>query len=163
MLIGYKDIKSRISEEPKWYTTEGVPRYCEFSPQETGVYVKYAVLVEIQCQACHQSFLVGEGYNRENWNAIMSDDKENFFNDLNKIIKHYHYGDPPSHGCPGTGETMNCEDIRFVEVWEDIIETEERTTENGVKFLAVTNWVGWTRRPDLEKPCEYWVDNLEEK
>ena len=142
MLIEYNDIKSRISEEPKWYTTQGVPRYCDFSPRETGVYVKYALLAEIQCQACHKSFLVGEGYNRENWNALMRGDEKNYMNDLNRIVTHYHYGDPPNHGCMSAGDTMNCEDIRFVEVWEQ------------VDFE-------WQRRTDLEKSCEYWIDNLE--
>lgn len=148
MLIEYDDVKSRISEPPKWYTTHGYPRYCDFSPRETGVYVKYALLVEIACQACGERFMVGEGYNRENWGAVVRGDKENFFNDLNKIVKHYHFGDPPSHDCPGGGETMNCEDLRFVEVWESV--TNDKPP-----------WFEWQRRADLEKPCEYWVDSLE--
>jgi hypothetical protein len=142
MLIDYEDIKSRINEPVKWYTSQGYPRYCDFEPREAGVYVKYAILVEIQCQSCHQSFMVGEGYNRENWAAVIRGDKENFLNDIEKIVKHYHYGDPPRHSCPGAGDTMNCDDIRFVEVWEQ------------------KDWE-WVRRTDLEKPCEYWVDNLE--
>jgi len=146
MLINYPDITERISEPPKWYTTHGYPRYCEFSPQETGVYVKYALLVEIQCQACHQSFLIGEGYNRENWMALMNDDKEHFMNDINKIVKNYHFGDPPNHGC--VGDTMNCDDIRFIEVWENV-------------KLETSPWSEWQRRTDLEKSCEYWLDNLE--
>ena len=161
MLIEYDDVKSRINEPPKWYTSEGYPRYCDFSPRETGVYVKYALLVEIQCQACGEKFMVGEGYNRENWNAIMRGDKENVINDLEKIVKHYHYGDPPSHSCSGGGETMNCEDIRFVEVWEYQQETGEKELKDGSTITIITNIIGWVRRPDLEKPCEYWVDNLE--
>ena len=163
MLIEYEDIKSRINEEPKWYTNHGVPRYCDFSPRETGVYVHYALLVEIQCQACHQPFLVGEGYNRENWNAVMRKDEKNYFNDIEKIVKHYHYGDPPNHGCMGAGDTMNCDDIRFVEVWEQQYDTEKRTSDNGKEYTVLTSLPEWYRRTDLEKPCEYWVDNLEEE
>ncbi len=160
MLIGYEDVKSRINEEPKWYTTHGYPRYCDFGPRETGVYVKFALLVEIQCQSCHQPFLIGEGYNRENWNAVMRDDKENFMNDINKIVKHYHYGDPPNHGC--VGDTMNCDDIRFIEVWEQQYNTEKRQQYDGQEYTVMTSMPEWVRRTDLEKNCEYW-DNLEEE
>lgn len=144
MLLSYNDITSRINESPKWYTPEGYPRYCEFTPQETGIYAKFALLVEIQCQSCHKSFMVGEGYTRENQLALQTNDAEHFFNDLNKIIKyyHYHYGNPPSHDC--VGDTMNCDDIRFVEVWEH--------------QLVTWPWQ-WIRRTDLEAPCEYWVND----
>jgi len=160
MLIEYDDVKSRISEPPKWYTPKGYPRYCDFSPRETGVYVKYAVLVEIQCQSCHQSFMVGEGYDHININALLRKDEKNVINDLNKIVKHYHYGDPPSHYCSGGGTTMNCDDIRFVEVWENTYDTEKKMIGDK-EMTVVTKFHGWVRRPDLEKPCEYWVDNLE--
>ena len=76
MLISYDDITSRINEPIKWYTSQGYPRYCDFEPRETGVYVKFALLVEIQCQSFHQSFMVGEGYNRENWRAIVKNNRK---------------------------------------------------------------------------------------
>lgn len=147
MLLNYEDVTSRIDEPPKWYTKYGYPRYCEFSPGETGVYVHYALLVEIQCQSCHRPFLVGEGYQRENIYAILDGDEENFFYDLNKIVEGYHYGDPPPHDC--VGDTMNCDDIRFVEVWDREKGIEKHTRENGEEFLFKT----WGRVTELEKPC----------
>jgi hypothetical protein len=150
MLIKYEDITSRIDEKPKWYTHEGVPRYCEFSPKETGVYVRFAFLAEIQCQSCLQLFLIGEGYNRENWSALLYGDKENYINDLNKIIEHYDYGDPPRHDCSGGGETMNCINIRFVEVWQKENETGEKELANGMTVTVVTKFGKWVRRTDCE-------------
>ncbi len=154
MLINYNDIKSRINEEPKWYTPQGVPRYCDFRPEETGIYSKYALLVEIECQACRKRFMVGEGYTRENFNAIINGDEENFLNDLNKILAFYHYGDPPRHDCERGGETMNCHDIRFVEVWEQQYNTETRKLPNGEEYTVLASPLEWVRRSELEKSCD---------
>lgn len=159
MLINFNDIKSRINEEPKWYTPEGVPRYCNFSHEETGVYVKFAILVEIECQFCCKSFMVGKGYTRENVDAIIRHDEENYFNNLNKILKGYHYGDPPRHNC--VGDTMSCICIRFVEVWEEKYETKKQKLGKGEKIVVAASIPKWIRRTDLENPCEYEVDNLQ--
>lgn len=139
MLISYDDITSRISEPPKWYTKEGYPRYCGFSPKETGVYSVFSILVEIQCQSCHRTFLVGEGFNRYNIFELLRLNEEKYINVLEDIVKSYHYGDPPRHFCTGGGDTMNCDDIRFIEVWEK------------------KNYpLEWLRREDLEKSCNFW-------
>ena len=133
MLIGYNDVRSRIPQEPKWYTPNGYPRYCEFSPQETGVYVRSELLVRIACQYCHQEFLVGAGWNDFNFENLFAYTKivrilgtdlkltgeqisELCREDIVEIAKNYHYGDPPPHGC--VGDTMSCYSLEIVEAWE---------------------------------------------
>lgn len=133
MLLEYDDIKSRINEEPKWYTENGVPRYCDFSPKETGVYSHFAVLVEIECQVCHQLFLIGEGFDRFNLQAIWQNDEDNFRIKLEDVVKTWSFGDPPRHDCEWGGDTMTSNEVRFVEVWE---------AQNGI---------GWSRHPEYEK------------
>lgn len=118
MLPDYKDIVSRIPDEPLWYDVHGVPRYEPFHRQMLGVYDHYSLYVLIACQACGQRFSVGVGWTRENWEAVVAGDEDNFFNDLEWLSKHFHYGDPPRHGgC--SGETMNCEDIYILEAWDE--------------------------------------------
>ena len=147
MLIDYPDVTSRITEPPAWYTSQGYPRYCRFIPQETGVYVKYALLADTACQSCEKKFFIGEGFNRENMDAIMRGDKEHWLTDFEKICQNYHFGDPPNHGC--IGDTMNCIDLRILEAWEYIYETEERDF-NGKVGTVITKTIGWVRVPHLE-------------
>jgi hypothetical protein len=49
----YKDIISKIPEEPQWFDEEAVPRYCPFTPDKlANIYADECALVLIQCQGC---------------------------------------------------------------------------------------------------------------
>lgn len=146
MHLSYQDITSRIDEDPSWYDGNGVPRYDPFEPHDTGVYVKYALLVEISCQQCSRLFLVGEGYDTYDWCA---DEPRHVT--LEEIATKYHYGDPPSHGC--IGDTMNCGDLRIVEAWDRTFKPEGHPK----------NWLNWTRRPEIEaiNIRSSWLDDDE--
>lgn len=113
MLSDYADIKALTDQEPTWYDDNGVPRYCAFSPDSLGVYIKYACYVEIACQSCAKRFMVGVGANAHSW---FPGDEEPHFNTLESLTTRFHYGDPPRHDC--VGDTMNCVDIKIVEAWQ---------------------------------------------
>lgn len=108
MKAKYNDIKNRIRENPKWFDTNGTPRYDNFNPcLSPNIYADEVVLLKISCQACDKEFLV-----EMNWNRI--DEAEQ----LSKQVKEetIHYGDPPGHRCIGT--SMNCMDLKVIEFWE---------------------------------------------
>lgn len=106
----YEDIRSRISEEPVWFDSNGVPRYEPFSPVAVpNIYAKEAVLYLVRCQSCGKKFKVADDRG--------TIDKLRKISDLEHLIKEgaLHYGDAPRHNC--VGDTMNCEDIRVLEYW----------------------------------------------
>lgn len=100
----YDDIRSKLGE-PDWFDEHGVPRYCDFAPRRCGVYIRYAALVEIACQACARRFQVVAAFH--SWYAPHFPDVAD--------VGSFHYGDPPNHHC--VGDTMNCETIRVIEFW----------------------------------------------
>ena len=102
MHSNYEDIKSRIKELPKWYDSNGVPRYGEFHPDLCpNIYSNAVVLLRIACQDCHREFDV----------EMHSD----CFSPI-KNPKKLHYGDPPIHDY--VGDTMNCDDLEVLQVWQ---------------------------------------------
>jgi len=124
----YRDIRERIAEEPLWWDEEGVPRYCEFAPNETNnIYADQAILLLIACQGCRKEFKVCMSQAR--YRAYINASERLGRNDLtDEDIKDYtlkefvrskriHYGDPPNTGCCG-GTTMNCIDLKVLEFWE---------------------------------------------
>jgi len=109
MLQEYKDIKSRINKEPKWYDENGVPRYDEFHPSlASDIYAREAMLIKIACQNCGELFKV-----------CLTQDKLEIhkFDSLKDKLDMIHYGDPPRHG-DNLGETMNCIDLEILEYWK---------------------------------------------
>ena len=55
----FDDIRSRISEPPSWFDSNGTPRYGEFTPNACpNIYADEVALVEIACQCCNEKFLV---------------------------------------------------------------------------------------------------------
>lgn len=58
MHLDYSDITDRISEAPRWWL-DGVPRYCEFSPDQVSIYAKEAALLLIEGQNPEGRFEVG--------------------------------------------------------------------------------------------------------
>ncbi len=111
----YNDIRSRIAEEPTWFSRGGVPRYGAFEPGALGVYDQYAILAEIQCQSCRVRIKIGLGYQRFGfyWGK-----EEPVTWSMEGVAEAFAYGDPPRHGCPGAGETMSSDDLRIIEAWE---------------------------------------------
>lgn len=100
----YNDIKKRIKKEPKWYDCHGVPRYEDFTPnQSPNVYAREVVLVKIACQYCDEGFLVEINWGYRDYLLGRGS------------TDHIHYGDPPNHDC--TGDTMNCIDLEIKEFW----------------------------------------------
>ena len=73
MLVSYHDVKSRISEEPTWYTADGYPRYGEFESGSCNIYAKYSVLMQIQCQDCGKPFFIGDDYDDSDLIAVEID------------------------------------------------------------------------------------------
>lgn len=136
MLPDYRDITCRIVQPPSWYDHHGVPRYDPFKPTMLGVYDKYAIFAEIECQSCCKKFRVGCGWPGENMQLVLAtpddqqpEDPDWWKYSLEKLTEGFHYGDPPSHSC--TGDSMNCIDLRIIEAWEK-------------------DGYGWMRRLELE-------------
>jgi len=114
----YIDITSRIAEDPMWWDANGTPRYGEFIPHRCpNIYAHWVWLYRIACQSCGKEFEVEE---HDVWFATER-----------ATPKNSHYGDPPIHGC--TGDTMNCDDLEVLEVWNQ----ESKSWE-------------WVRHPELE-------------
>jgi hypothetical protein len=116
MLPGYKDIRARIPETPRWFDRHGVPRYDDFTPRSCGVYAHAVALVEVACQACGQRFLVAVDYDRLELHDMMrvGEPLDGLYPTVGNI-RAFHYGDPPSHGC--VGDTMNVVSVRVVQFW----------------------------------------------
>jgi len=134
MRPSYNDIRSRIAEEPKWFTVDGVPRYEEFTPKMLGVYDNLAGLFVVRCQSCGRTMLVGDGTPRLSLLRVALG-KTNQLT-IEEFTRGWACGDPPRHDCPGAGETMSATEIAVMEAWEQID-------------------MEWQRRSDLERP--YWA------
>lgn len=125
MLSFYPDIRKRITEEPKWYDSNGVPRYDKFHPDLCpNIYADEVILLEIACQNCGKRFFVEMnwyGFSFSLGGKRIPSFKERLIRWKRKGKKSdgwapIHYGDPPAHGC--TGDTMNCYDLRIVRFWK---------------------------------------------
>lgn len=110
MLNYYKDIIDPLGE-PKWFDEAGVPRYCEFDPNEgANIYARQICLMEIQCQGCGRPFRVSLSHSR--FDGIRTS--------LEDAVKDntVHYGDPPNVVCCAAGPTMNSVPRRVLEFWD---------------------------------------------
>ncbi len=109
---------------PYWWEETGHPRYEKFKPNRTyNIYAREVVLLEIQCQACATVFKVSMNWGKTFDGKKLSDQIKDGF---------IHYGDPPNVRCCLAGASMNCEDIKVLEFWE-----QSETFE-------------WERIPELE-------------
>jgi len=122
MLPAYSDIRALTERKPDWYDARGVPRYARFHPSLLGVYDRMAVLVEIECasESCGKRLLVGDGLPQHNFVLHRPGDVEFIENKIERFVEGWSFGDPPRHDCPGGGETMVCNEVRIVEVWEQL-------------------------------------------
>lgn len=108
----YKDIRSRIPEEPTWFDENATPRYCPFTPDETAnIYAREVVLLRVACQNCEREFDVCMSWNE--MDGIRGSDR------LSRDIATgaIHYGDPPNVDCCPSGPTMNSVPMRVLEFW----------------------------------------------
>jgi len=116
MHCSYLDIREEIDKDPLWWDEVGVPRYCDFSPQERhSTYSgQEVVLFEIACQGCGHRFQVCMSYGP--YDTMFSPFS---IPSLSQQVRNgtLHYGDPPNIGCCPAGPTMNCFDIRVLEFW----------------------------------------------
>lgn len=126
MLSGYEDIfalASRLSESPRWFDGNGVPRFCAHHPRYCAdIYAHEVVLLLISCQACGREIPVQ--LSRSSMDDLRAHMMKLEKTSLAQRVKDgsIHYGDPPTHeddrgeychaGC-----TMNCWDLRVVEFW----------------------------------------------
>ena len=102
---GYRDIRDRIAEPPKWWDEFAVPRYCDFAPAHAAnTYAREAALISIECEACRTPFHVSMTANRGLLAAAIKD-------------RSLHCGNPPKIGCCKAGPSMNCIDLRVLEFW----------------------------------------------
>ena len=112
MKQNYKDITSRINEEPKWYDDNGVPRYDEFSPcSSPNVYADEVCLFEVACQSCKKFFTVSKSSDR-----FESLQRGRTLREL-ILSKNLWYKDPPNVGCCPAGPTMTSNTVRIHEYW----------------------------------------------
>ena len=51
----YADLREKLGA-PSWHDKHGVPRHCEFHPTMLDVYDDWAVMMEVECQACGKTF-----------------------------------------------------------------------------------------------------------
>lgn len=127
----YKDIISRIPEEPKWWDHNGTPRYDEFHPDlSPDIYTDECVLILIRCQNCHHKFEVE--MSRSPYALYSPEVGRNSFA---TNIPHIYYGDPPNIGCCPSGPTMSSDSLRILQYWKR------------EKF-------DWVRKPEFEVELE---------
>ena len=107
----YRDIRDRLGQ-PAWWDEVGVPRYCDFGPNEVNdVYARQSVLMLIICQSCGLSFQVALSWGLADEAARRPTLVEAV--EQNTI----HYGDPPNVLCCSPGPTMNSIPKQVIEFW----------------------------------------------
>jgi hypothetical protein len=131
MNADYKDIRSRIQEQPLWFDEHAVPRYELFKPELVAdIYAEEAVLFLIECQACGKRYKVAASFSKC---AATSDayymrelDEEGGLPDrpLADEIRHggINYGDPPNacdSGCLA-GSSMSSISIGVLQYWREV-------------------------------------------
>ena len=104
MHTSYRDIRSRIHEQPKWFDANGVPRYDAFTPDlRSDIYAREVCLLEIVCQTCDEHFLV----------EVCNTYGQSLRTDISKGV--VTYKDPPAHCC--SGDCQMSLTLKIVEMW----------------------------------------------
>ncbi len=114
----YSDITDKLGE-PLWWDENAVPRYCEFSPQDTAnIYRDECALVLIRCQNCGREFKVAFSDSRSARYLRRAIAEKTAPGIADRIRDNtLHYGDPPNIHCCPSGPTMNSVPIRVLEYW----------------------------------------------
>lgn len=145
MLPDYRDIRDAALRTPDWHDGNGVPRYAPFTPDMLGVYAKFALLVEIECQSCSNPMLVGQGWHAYDIRLAPEERVEIVHHTLPTLTGDYTYGDPPWHedhfgrAC-GAGLTMSSIPIRVIEAWSRQ-PGKEWVRDSGVENISL--WPDW--------------------
>jgi hypothetical protein len=142
MHTDYRDIRSRIQEEPAWFDEFAMPRYGPFKPDAiANFYAKEAALVLAACQSCGRHFRLA-----------MSRPYVKGDPDLATGIcaRALHYGDPPNVSCCATGPVMSVVELEVLEYWWRVLGTNwkrEPSFEVGVvsmpddpRYEAYCDW-----------------------
>ncbi len=129
MLPSYDDLYELTDKPPLWWDQNGTPRWKPFSPGAMDIYADEALLMEVFCQQCRKSYMVGMcsfSLDAGVSNYLLSQVR-------NGAI---HYGDPPNTDCCSAGAAMNSVPIRVIEFfsriggeWVRRIELERRLPE----------------------------------
>jgi hypothetical protein len=149
MFHHYEDILSRIAEPPRWFDEQGVPRYCDFAPNQlANIYAHECALLEIACQGCGHIFIVAlddKGANE----AIAMPGRNSPWQKLADLIRSHmiEYSDPPNIGCCGAGPSMSSTARRVLEYWSRYQNTY---TEPGSTVQFVRGPFDWQRDRNLE-------------
>lgn len=123
MLPKYDDILAlarQAGATPQWWDENGVPRFAPFRPSMLGVYDCLAALAEIECAgpSCGQRLFVAAG--RPLYGLVAGNVVTYGAQDVVAVLEAW--GDPPRHNMPSgercAGETMACDFVRLVEVWD---------------------------------------------
>jgi hypothetical protein len=124
----YDDILSRITEEPKWFDENGVPRYCVFRPENVAIYATECVLMEIECRSCGRLYrvattdlVVRDWARRQREVGVLQGERQAEHIKLADLIAsgEVAYGDPPNACCDScqSGATMRSIPHRVLEYW----------------------------------------------
>ena len=127
MHIELLDITDRIPEPPKWWIN-GIPRYCEFTPDRADTFAPTILLVRSECQQCQKVFDVALGTNQRVAPNLLDADT-NLWIDATSDDAPFHNG-PDGYKCGGS--TMLIDPIQVLQAW-----VRNRDCR-------------WTRRSDLE-------------
>jgi hypothetical protein len=143
----YSDITSLTDANPKWYDENGVPRYCNFHPNQIAyIYAAEAALAIIECQSCRTKFYVA--FSELNQKHKLWDESQKkriaFLSDL-ILDRTLHYGDPPNTNCCDAGPSMNSVPVSVIEYWVKPYIRLERG-----KPIRDPSVMNWTRERDFE-------------
>ena len=103
--------KKILQDPPKWFDSNGVPRYEQPHPSFCpNIYADAVLFYEIACQQCDRRFIV-ETFWDSRWKSTSPPPP--IYDISNRAV---HYGDPPAHDCGG--DTMNSIPLCVVQFWQ---------------------------------------------
>lgn len=153
----YSDLLDLAGLEPAWWQAQGVPRFCEFSPEEApDIYADEVALVEIACQSCDTRFhvcftssatsCVKEAMFGAKTKEEILEQVDNFR--VSSMIRNgtLRYGDPPNIACCPAGPSMTSEPVAVLEYWS---RNEKSYVKDGI-ITDLAAYRTWKRDPSLE-------------
>lgn len=123
----YQDLREKLGA-PHWIDQHGVPRYKPFHPDLLGIYDRWAVMFEVECQACRKRFRCAGGVSRLHIvRTPLEKVKVITIETIEQALDHLvSWGDAPWHDADGdeagfssqcVGTTMTTAIPVIVEVW----------------------------------------------
>lgn len=120
----YKDIRTRIGT-PHWIDDRGVPRYEPFHPSLLGIYDRWAVIFEVECQACIKRFRCASGVPDVVIIGVHPNTQVLQIKSLDHALEHLvSWGDAPWHDADGdeTGFESQCSGTTMTTVIPNLVE-----------------------------------------